>query len=40
MRGLLIALLAFDFPGHCARGDVARLRFTKITANKTTVTTV
>jgi len=42
MRGLLMALFAFEFPGHGgdAPGSVgARARFTKTTA-KTTTTTV
>lgn len=41
MRGLLMALFAFDFPGHkTAGGAVARLSSTKTTAKKTTATTV
>lgn len=40
MRGLLMALFAFDFPGHSAGNDSARIRFTKTTAKKTTATTV
>ena len=40
MRGLLMALLAFDFPGHAAGSDRARVRLTKTLAKKTTVTTV
>lgn len=41
MRGLLLALFAFDFPGHkMAGGVVSRLSSTKTTAKKTTATTV
>ncbi len=41
MRGLLMALFAFDFPGHNRAGVVsARLSSTKTTAKKTTATTV
>ena len=40
MRGLLMALLTFDFPGDAAGTDRARARFTKTLAKKTTVTTV
>jgi len=40
MRGILMALFAFDFPGHRAGGPVARLSSTKTTARKTTATTV
>jgi len=41
MRGLLMALFAFDFPGHRpAGGAAARLSSTKTTAKKTTATTV
>ena len=41
MRGLLMALFAFDFPGHRAAGGFsARLRSTKSAAKKTTATTV
>jgi hypothetical protein len=41
MRGLLMALFAFDFPGHKTAGGVAaRLSSTKTTAKKTTATTV
>ncbi|MHA6645793.1 hypothetical protein [Mesorhizobium sp. A623] len=44
MRGLLMALFAFDFPGHGASasgaGRRARLSSTKTTAKKTTATTV
>lgn len=42
MRGLLMALYAFDFPGHgsMVSGEVKRafLRSTKITAKTTTKT--
>lgn len=41
MRGLLMALFAFDFPGHRpAGGGAARLSSTKTTAKKTTATAV
>ncbi|MFE0017285.1 hypothetical protein ACFWXH_20715 [Mesorhizobium sp. NPDC059054] len=44
MRGLIMALFAFDFPGHgnmVAGGrQRALLSSTKTTAKKTTVTTV
>ena len=44
MRGLLMALFAFDFPGHGltapAGVDHARARSTKTSAKKTTATTV
>ncbi len=44
MRGLLLALFAFDFPGHgptLAGGNArAFLGTTKTTAKKTTATTV
>lgn len=44
MRGLLMALFSFDFPGHnvdhWAGRDRSSLRSTKTTAKKTTVTTV
>lgn len=44
MRGLLMALFAFDFPGHglTPAGGRARalLASTKTTAKKTTATTV
>lgn len=44
MRGLLLALFSFDFPGHgmtVAGGNPrARLSSTKTTAKKTTATTV
>ena len=39
MRGLLMALFAFDFPGHTAGRGRAHLRSTK-TAAKTTTKTV
>ena len=39
MRGLLMAFFAIDFPGHAAGRDRARIRFTKTSAKKTTVTT-
>lgn len=38
MRGLLMALYAFDFPGHDAGRDRARMFETKTTAKKTTKT--
>lgn len=41
MRGLIMALFAFDFPGHRTAGEAAtRLRSTKTMAKKTTATTV
>lgn len=44
MRGLLMAIFAFDFPGHGLNAPAgvgrARARFTKTLAKKTTVTTV
>jgi hypothetical protein len=41
MRGLVMALLAFDFPGHNAGGRRrAFLLSTKTTAKKATATTV
>lgn len=40
MRGLLMALFAFDFPGLEAGGDRVRLRSAKTTAKATTVKTV
>jgi hypothetical protein len=41
MHGILMALFAFDFPGHRTAGDaVARLSSTKTTAKKATATTV
>lgn len=42
MRGLIMALFAFDFPGHGAAvtGEAAFARSTKTTAKKTTATTV
>jgi hypothetical protein len=44
MRGLLMALFAFDFPGHGAsaldRRRRTSLSSTKTTAKKTTATTV
>ena len=42
MRGLIMALFAFDFPGHGATvaGGCVFLRSTKTTAKKTTATTV
>jgi hypothetical protein len=39
MRGLVMALFAFDFPGHKAGRDRASFRSTK-TAAKTTTKTV
>jgi hypothetical protein len=39
MRGLLMALFAFDFPDHGAGRERARIRSTKTTA-KTTAKTV
>jgi hypothetical protein len=39
MRGLLMALFAFDFPGHSVGRERARIRSTKTTA-KTTAKTV
>lgn len=39
MRGLLMALFAFDFPGHSAGTNAARPRSTKTSA-KTTAKTV
>jgi hypothetical protein len=39
MRGLLMALFVFDFPGLCAGRERASVRPTKTMA-KTTVTTV
>ena len=39
MRGLLMALFAFDFPGHDAAGSLrASFRSTKATAKTTTKT--
>jgi hypothetical protein len=38
MRGLLMALFAFDFPGHEAGWRHAPIRFTKTTAKTTTKT--
>jgi hypothetical protein len=38
MRGLLLALFAFDFPGHGAGRESARIRSTKATAKTTTKT--
>jgi hypothetical protein len=38
MRGLLMALFAFDFPGHSAGRDGAPLRSAKTTAKTTTKT--
>ncbi|MGX9147417.1 hypothetical protein [Mesorhizobium sp. 128a] len=41
MRGLLMALLAFDFPGHNLAGRVgASPRSSKTAAKKTTTKTV
>ena len=40
MRGLLLALFAFDFPGHKAGRERASFRATKTMAKKTTATTV
>ncbi|WP_274533096.1 MULTISPECIES: hypothetical protein [unclassified Mesorhizobium] len=40
MRGLILALFAFDFPGHHMAGEAAPRRSTKTTAKKTTATTV
>lgn len=41
MRGIVMALFAFDFPGHrSAGGSATRLSSTKTTAKKTTATTV
>jgi hypothetical protein len=40
MRGILMALFAFDFPGHRSGGSHARLFSTKTTAKKATTTTV
>lgn len=39
MRGLLMALFAFDFPGHAAAGDRVRLRFNHFPAKTTGKTT-
>ena len=38
MRGLLMALFVFDFPGHLAGRERASLRSTKTTAKTTTKT--
>jgi hypothetical protein len=38
MRGLLMALFAFDFPGHGAGRERAFTRSTKATAKTTTKT--
>jgi hypothetical protein len=38
MRGLLMALIALNFPGHAASGDRSRFRFTKTPAKTTTKT--
>ena len=38
MRGLLLALFAFDFPGHGAGRERARIHSTKATAKTTTKT--
>jgi hypothetical protein len=38
MRGLLMALFAFDFPGHSAGRELASVRSTKTTAKTTTKT--
>ncbi|SFK25538.1 hypothetical protein SAMN04488498_104120 [Mesorhizobium albiziae] len=38
MRGLLMALFAFDFPGHVAGRRRAPIRFTKTMAKTTTKT--
>jgi hypothetical protein len=38
MRGLLMALFAFDFPGHGAGRRRASIRSTKTTAKATTKT--
>ena len=41
MRGIVMALFAFEFPGHRMAGGVAaRLSSTKTTAKKATATTV
>ena len=38
MHGLLMALFAFDFPGHSAGRERASVRSTKTTAKTTTKT--
>jgi hypothetical protein len=39
MRGLLMALISLDFPGHVAAGDHARLRVIKTSAKTTSKAT-
>lgn len=39
MRGLLMALFAFDFPGHAGEGARASFRYTAPTAKTTEKTT-
>lgn len=39
MRGLLMALISLDFPGHAASGGRARLGLTKIPAKTTSKAT-
>ena len=39
MRGLLMALIALDFPGHGASADRARLRSAKAPAKTTSKAT-
>jgi len=40
MRGLLLALFAFDFPGHSSGSERARPLTTKAKTSKTTAKTV